>query len=813
MSLGRLSIDVVANTAQFKSSMDKASRKAQTTAQKMKAQFGAMKTAVATMSKVVGVVAVGALAVFAKKTIDLGDRIHKLNQRTSLSAEFLSEMKRAAELSGTTLETVAKSTQKLQKSIADAGRGLSTAKDAFSALNIDLNKFKELTPDQQFSVFADAISKVEDPAKKTQLAMDIMGRSGTEMLSVMNEGSEGIRKMREESRLAGETMGQEQVEGAAAANDAMRRLSGAFGGLTQQLVLKFAPALAMIADWLANKIPLAVDAVVRAFNFLKLSFQTVVSIMLSGVRKIIDAVQLIPGLGDKFIELEATIARIGAELDASMKATRVELAETKSVINENTAAYKEMGEVAGTSFEDVRAKLKYIFVDVERSAVKYKKKVEEVTDAVQTIRDEWDRVRDGVHDSWTNLFTDIFGGKGLNSISNFLNSIKDMFFSIIAEIAAKWAASKIFGIGKGGGFTGILGKMLGGTGGGGASGIMDVFSKGGTLSKVFGSGGSIATMASNAGAAISSGFASTVAAMGPAAPYVGAALVAGLALKKIFGGGRSHNEIFNDELQSQLKNGGDYVDVAAGGGIKTAGMFASGPMQKVKEFFDFVKAEMPGVKATLIDGVIRFQDVGVEAIDQVAKKFAGFVDDTSAGMTDWDRSAHSMYQNLRATGSDAISALIQMHTKMTGTTEKDLRQWLVAQNLTFEEFNKIFEDKVVDEPKQKFDDLITSMEARTTELNGILDGVDLGTAKGSISIPSFSGSYGMDDAGYDHLGDFANEGQVKVNKGSPNRDSLYTIGATKNETVSVTRGGDNDLTSAVRDLVRTLSRNGMVAHV
>ena len=71
----------------------------------------------------------------------------------------------------------------------------------------------------------------------------------------------------------------------------------------------------------------------------------------------------------------------------------------------------------------------------------------------------------------------------------------------------------------------------------------------------------------------------------------------------------------------------------------------------------------------------------------------------------------------------------------------------------------------------------------------------------------------MDDAGYDHLGDFANEGQVKVNKGSPNRDSLYTIGATKNETVSVTRGGDNDLTSAVRDLVRTLSRNGMVAHV
>ena len=428
MSLGRLSIDVVANTAQFKSSMDKASRKAQTTAQKMKAQFGAMKTAVATMSKVVGVVAVGALAVFAKKTIDLGDRIHKLNQRTSLSAEFLSEMKRAAELSGTTLETVAKSTQKLQKSIADAGRGLSTAKDAFSDLNIDLNKFKELTPDQQFSVFADAISKVEDPAKKTQLAMDIMGRSGTEMLSVMNEGSEGIRKMREESRLAGETMGQEQVEGAAAANDAMRRLSGAFGGLTQQLVLKFAPALAMIADWLANKIPLAVDAVVRAFNFLKLSFQTVVSIMLSGVRKIIDAVQLIPGLGDKFIELEATIARIGAELDASMKATRVELAETKSVINENTAAYKEMGEVAGTSFEDVRAKLKYIFVDVERSAVKYKKKVEEVTDAVQTIRDEWDRVRDGVHDSWTNLFTDIFGGKGLNSISNFLNSIKDMFF-------------------------------------------------------------------------------------------------------------------------------------------------------------------------------------------------------------------------------------------------------------------------------------------------------------------------------------------------------------------------------------------------
>ncbi len=68
------------------------------------------------------------------------------------------------------------------------------------------------------------------------------------------------------------------------------------------------------------------------------------------------------------------------------------------------------------------------------------------------------------------MFRDIFDGNATDLVENFLSDVKTQFINVIAEIAARWAALNIFGIGAsgiGGSFAGSLGELFGSGGGGG----------------------------------------------------------------------------------------------------------------------------------------------------------------------------------------------------------------------------------------------------------------------------------------------------------------------------------------------------------
>ena len=72
------------------------------------------------------------LVASAKLFIGYGDQVAKMAKRTGLSVEALSELQYAAGQSGVEVATLENGLRRMQRSIYDAGRGLSTATDGLS---------------------------------------------------------------------------------------------------------------------------------------------------------------------------------------------------------------------------------------------------------------------------------------------------------------------------------------------------------------------------------------------------------------------------------------------------------------------------------------------------------------------------------------------------------------------------------------------------------------------------------------------------------------------------------------------------------
>ncbi len=201
---------------------------------------------------VAGAAIVGAMTLIIKKTAAAGDQIHKMSLRTGFSAEALSELKYAAEISGASIETLEKGIKKMSKSLTDASLGLETYVRSFDRIGLSVEELMNLSPEKQFFKIANAIAGMESPTLRAATAQEIFGRAGTELLPLFAAGAEGLDELRQKAHELGIVFDQEAANKAAALTDAMTTLKGAFTGIGQTIALEFMPYITGIADAFAD---------------------------------------------------------------------------------------------------------------------------------------------------------------------------------------------------------------------------------------------------------------------------------------------------------------------------------------------------------------------------------------------------------------------------------------------------------------------------------------------------------------------------------------------------------------------------------
>lgn len=137
-----------------------------------------------------------AIVGFSKSIIDAADALGDLSEKTGISATELSRLQNATALNGSTAEEFNSSIVKLQKSIVEASMGSKSQKDAFEALGVSIKDANgNLLPTIQiFEQISDRFAGAEDGAEKVKIAQDLLGKSGANLIPVLNQGSVALKQ-------------------------------------------------------------------------------------------------------------------------------------------------------------------------------------------------------------------------------------------------------------------------------------------------------------------------------------------------------------------------------------------------------------------------------------------------------------------------------------------------------------------------------------------------------------------------------------------------------------------------------------------
>ncbi|MGF7161289.1 ribosomal protein L12E/L44/L45/RPP1/RPP2 [Rhodoligotrophos appendicifer] len=221
------------------------------------------------------VTALGSLSVAMKGSIDEMDEMSKTSQKMGVPVEQLGKLKYAADLSGVSMEGLTTAFTKLSKNMADvASGGGKQAAAAFDALDISV-KNSDGSLRATNDVMQDVAAKfagMDDGATKTSLAMQIFGKSGADLIPLLNSGASGLKEMGDEAAKLGLVFSTETAKAAEGFNDNLTRLGKVQTGLTTQFTAAMLPSLKSMTDSLvlvANKTDLASNAGIAVGGVLK----------------------------------------------------------------------------------------------------------------------------------------------------------------------------------------------------------------------------------------------------------------------------------------------------------------------------------------------------------------------------------------------------------------------------------------------------------------------------------------------------------------------------------------------------------------
>ena len=252
--LGQALLDLDTDDRKFVQGVDRSERKAQGLGR----TFDLTATKALKMGKNLALAAGAATvatAALVKVAIDNADAMSKAAQRSGVTTEALSRLAWAGDLSDVALESLTGSIFRLSNGMAQAVSGKDKDLQAiFQGLNITLAESdgRLRSADQVMMDLADVFASLENGADKTALAVKIFGRSGAELIPLLNNGRRGLSGMADEADRLGITISTDMGRSAEAFNDNMTRVQAAVRGIIVKLAKEMLPSLEKFSEKLAD---------------------------------------------------------------------------------------------------------------------------------------------------------------------------------------------------------------------------------------------------------------------------------------------------------------------------------------------------------------------------------------------------------------------------------------------------------------------------------------------------------------------------------------------------------------------------------
>ena len=210
------------------------------------------------ISMVAGAVDV-ALAGLTVKAGQSADDLNTLAKVTGIGTDQLQKYKLSADLMDVSVESIAKSQQKLKKNMLGALDGTNDQAQYFADLGINIQNADGSLRNASdvFDETIEALGKMENETQRDAIAMALMGKSATELNPLIEDGGETYKKVADIMATNGlEIVSQETLDKANQFNDALDtiKLTGmaTLSTIGTQLAGYLAPAMEKISEVLGR---------------------------------------------------------------------------------------------------------------------------------------------------------------------------------------------------------------------------------------------------------------------------------------------------------------------------------------------------------------------------------------------------------------------------------------------------------------------------------------------------------------------------------------------------------------------------------
>ncbi len=236
-------VNILGDASKLKGELDKASGHVSNFSEKI--------GSIGKIATIAGTAITGAFTAIVIKTVNTGDALNDVSERTGVTVEHLSTLKYACEQNGTSLDTLETGLKFLTRTMNDASEGNVKAQGTFADLGVEyLDAEGKLRPvDEVMKDVATSIAAMKNPAEQAATAMELFGaRSGTDLVPLLKQGGDGITEYQGKAKDLGIEMSTASAQGADKFKDSISDLTGSLSGVGRTVGEVLIPALQPLID-------------------------------------------------------------------------------------------------------------------------------------------------------------------------------------------------------------------------------------------------------------------------------------------------------------------------------------------------------------------------------------------------------------------------------------------------------------------------------------------------------------------------------------------------------------------------------------
>ncbi len=221
------------------------------------------------------VAGVAAVAEITKKlyeltnqTAEYGDNIDKMSQKLGLSTEAYQKWDYVIGLAGGDIDSMSAGFKTMTNALADAQNGTQSAIDKFSALGISIEDINSLDSEQMFEKVIASLQNMDDQTQKAAAANDLFGKSGQNLMPLLNQTNEETQQLIDTTSELGLVMSEDAVEASAHFKDTQDTIQAALDATTRSLGESLMPYFQSFLDWVMEHMPEIQNICTTAFDFI-----------------------------------------------------------------------------------------------------------------------------------------------------------------------------------------------------------------------------------------------------------------------------------------------------------------------------------------------------------------------------------------------------------------------------------------------------------------------------------------------------------------------------------------------------------------